>query len=129
MRNYDRRKRARAITHSQDGGETWGEVTWDESLPEPICQAGLIAFDIEGDTPLRRMVFSNPASPDRREHMTLRASDDGGKTWTTLGVLHDGPAAYSCLVTLGGKGVTGVGCLFECGVKAPYELIVFSTTD
>ncbi len=129
MRNYDRRKRARAITRSQDGGDTWGEVTWDESLPEPICQAGLIAFDIEGDTPVRRMVFSNPASPDRRERMTLRASDDGGKTWTTLGILHDGPAAYSCLVTLDEKGAPGVGCLFECGVKAPYELIVFARTN
>ncbi|MEM6931103.1 MAG: sialidase family protein, partial [Myxococcota bacterium] len=28
MRNYDRRRETRAVTHSSDGGESWGEVQW-----------------------------------------------------------------------------------------------------
>ena len=58
--------------------------------------------------------------------MTLRTSDDGGATWTTVDVLHAGPAAYSCLVALpDGR----VGCLFECGEKSPYETITFTAIE
>ncbi|MEZ6016803.1 MAG: sialidase family protein [Planctomycetota bacterium] len=145
MRNYDRAKRARAVARSTDGGETFGPVTWDEALPEPICQAGLIALDVThagahdahqapnaGDgvpaaERARRLVFSNPASPDQRERMTLKASDDGGVSWREVAVLHAGPAAYSCLVALpAADGAPRVGCLFERGTAHPYEHISFS---
>jgi sialidase-1 len=124
MRNYDRSKRARAVTRSSDGGSSFGPVVWDEALPEPICQAGLVAL-AEGDA--RRLVFSNPASAERRERMTLKASDDGGASWREVAVLHAGPAAYSCLVALPAVDTTPqVGCLYECGEAHPYERIVFA---
>ncbi|MEM1452878.1 MAG: sialidase family protein [Planctomycetota bacterium] len=120
MRNYDRRTKARAVAVSTNGGTTWGAVRWDEALPEPICQAGLIGVD-RGEE--RRLYFTNPASADARVRMTLRASDDGGATWETVDVLHEGPAAYSCPVALEGE---RVGILFECGDEHPYERIVFT---
>jgi sialidase-1 len=38
-------------------------------------------------------------------------------------VLHDGPAAYSCLTVLPDR---TVGCLYERGDKSPYETITFA---
>lgn len=54
--------------------------------------------------------------------MTLRMSYDRGKTWTFSKVLHAGPAAYSDLTILRSG---DIGCLYEAGIKSPYEGIVF----
>jgi sialidase-1 len=41
-------------------------------------------------------------------------------------VLHEGPAAYSCLTVLpNGE----VGCLYERGEKSPYDEIAFARFD
>ena len=58
--------------------------------------------------------------------MTVRTSDDGGRTWTAGTLLHAGPAAYSSLAALEqGR----VACLYECGASHPYEVIRFQTLD
>lgn len=110
MRSYHGKLR-RAVSRSRDGGLTWSEPMLDESLIEPVCQASLIRAG-------RQLLFANPASA-RRENLTVKASRDG-RTWNTLGVIHAGPAAYSCLVDLGGK---RAGLLWECGEASPYERI------
>ena len=115
MRNYDRSQRTRAQSRSRDGGLSWSEVVHEDTLPEPICQASMIALD-DG----RRLVFSNPASSSSRTAMTVRTSDDGGREWSKGVVVHEGPSAYSSLVSLEPK---SVGCLYECGEKNPYERI------
>jgi sialidase-1 len=125
MRNYDRSKRARALSRSTDAGETWGTVRRDPALPEPICQASMVAID-EG----RTLVFTNPASETGRVGMTARRSRDGGRTWSKGIVLHEGPSAYSSLATLGGpSGADGVACLYEAGEGQPYETIRFQRLD
>ena len=117
MRNYDRSQRTRAQSRSRDGGLSWSEVVHEDTLPEPICQASMIALD--GG---RRLVFSNPASSSSRTTMTVRTSDDGGATWSEGVLLHAGPSAYSCLTELVDG---GVGCLYERGTAHPYESIRF----
>ncbi|MDE0890048.1 MAG: exo-alpha-sialidase [Phycisphaerales bacterium] len=125
MRNYDRSKRARAIARSLDGGESWSSVTRDPSLPEPICQASMVAID-DG----RTLVFSNPASETDRERMTARRSRDGGRTWSNGLQLHAGPSAYSSLAAIDHpQGVGVVACLYEAGNGHPYESIRFRTID
>lgn len=114
MRSYHG-KNQRAVSLSQDGGITWGPLTLDSRLIEPVCQASLIAYK-------GTLYFLNPAST-RREKMTIRSSRDEGKTWSTGHVLHQGPSAYSSLAALKGN---RLGCLYECGEKGPYERIVFS---
>jgi len=55
--------------------------------------------------------------------MTVRMSYDEGRTWPVSKVLHDGPSAYSCLTVLPDN---DIACLYEAGVKHPYEKIVFA---
>ncbi|HPI72277.1 MAG TPA: sialidase family protein, partial [bacterium] len=66
------------------------------------------------------LLFSNPASDSSRTNMTLRASNDDGKTWPVFYRLHAGPSAYSDLAVLAdGR----IACLYEAGAKSPYETI------
>ncbi|MCA9080939.1 MAG: exo-alpha-sialidase [Planctomycetaceae bacterium] len=69
------------------------------------------------------ILFSNPASRDKRTAMTLRVSRDNGSSWTEDLVLHSGPSAYSDLATLpDGR----IACLYEAGQQQPYESIVLA---
>jgi sialidase-1 len=123
MRNYDRNQHHRQRAYSADGGITWTDQEFDTALVEPICQASIrrIAWP-EGERP-GIIAFSNPAHPERRVNMTIRASLDDGQTWPRSLVLHDGPSAYSDLVVVP-SGM--VGCLYERGEEHPYETIVFA---
>ncbi len=117
-RSYAGRNR-RGITISEDGGHSWSPVTFDETLIEPVCQASLIRYDIDGETLL---LFSNPASK-KRERMTVRVSRDHGKTWPVERLVHAGSAAYSNLVPRpDGK----VGLLYE---RDGYGKITYTQFD
>jgi sialidase-1 len=123
MRNADRSSTTRAIAASTDGGMTWSVVRHDPVLVEPICQASLLRYPTpQGPS---RLLFSNPAhaEPGQRRDMTLRMSEDEGKTWPLRRVLWPGPAAYSCLAVLPGG---AVACLFEAGDQHAYERIVLA---
>jgi sialidase-1 len=119
MRSYHGQN-CRAIATSRDGGLTWSDVTLDPTLIEPVCQASLIRLISRDDTD--QLLFSNPAST-RRERMTVRVSDDGGKSWPVARLLHAGPSAYSCLTVLPNGTIT---CLYEQGIEHPYERVVFA---
>jgi len=59
--------------------------------------------------------------------MTVRRSDDEGKTWPASRVIHPGPAAYSCLAALSDGTIF---CLYERstspGATRPYERITLA---
>lgn len=115
MRSYHG-KNLRAISTSEDGGETWSGVTLDPKLTEPVCQAALISF---GDG---QLAFSNPAST-KRDHMTLKLSSDEGKSWPKRLEIYSGSSAYSSLVDLG---QSRLGLLYE---RDGYSKIVFLVVD
>jgi sialidase-1 len=117
MRSYHGHNR-RAIARSRDGGVTWSDLSFDQTLVEPVCQASLIRAG-------NLLLFSNPAST-RRENMTVRASRDDGQTWPQHLVLHPGPSAYSCLAPLSRN---RFACLYERGERSPYERITLATFD
>ena len=100
MRNYAKsQSRLRAVATSADGGATWSKVSYDAALPEPVCQASIIRYD-PAKGAIKPLLFSNPASKERRERMTVRASFDEGKSWPVAKLIYGGPAAYSCLTVL-----------------------------
>jgi sialidase-1 len=117
MRNYNRKHKCRAIAVSRDGGDSWSEVTYDETLVEPICQASIRRHPAAG------ILFSNPADANQRKAMTLRLSRDEAATWPISRVLYAGPAAYSCLDVLPDGTIL---CFFESGQKHPYERITLA---
>jgi sialidase-1 len=117
IRSY-RGNHRRLVSISKDGGRTWSQPVEDDALIEPVCQASLLRYPrIKGG-----LLFANPAS-QKREKLTIRLSRDDGKSWTSNQVLHDGPAAYSCLTVLPDG---SVGCLYERGDRRPYETITFA---
>lgn len=121
MRSYFGRKRRTHAT-SLDGGVTWSAPQDVPALIEPVCQGSIIRHRWKKDGKPGVLLFSNPASEKGRVKMTVRASFDDGKSWPVSHVLHAGPAAYSCLVSLPNN---EVGCLYEAGDKHAYESIVF----
>lgn len=121
MRNYDRSKKSRRISLSEDYGESWCDIYPDEALVEPICQASMERYSF-ADEGQNRLLFLNPASAEKRENMTLRISYDDGQTWPVSKILHAGRSAYSDVVKLSdGR----IACLYEAGHDSPYEGIVF----
>jgi len=112
----------RVVSTSTDGGQTLSAPIEDRSLPEPPAQASLLRYSTAASAGRDRLLFSNP-SGQKRERMTVRLSYDEGQTWPVLRVLHEGPAAYSCLVVLT-DGTIGV--LYERGGRSAYERITFA---
>jgi sialidase-1 len=109
----------RAIAYSNDGGATFGPVTGDAALVDPLCNAGIIRYRHKHHDVL---LFTNAASSTKRENLTMKVSEDQGKTWNVNRVLHAGPAAYSTLVELRDG---SVAVLYECGETSPYSKITF----
>lgn len=121
MRNYDRTKKSRKVSYSEDGGITWSDIQADPQLIESICQASMLFVDEN-----RTLYFLNPASTDSRIRMTLKSSKDFGETWKIKKLLHPGPSAYSDISLISNA---SLGCLYEGGVSSPYESIVFTTIE
>ena len=123
MRSYFGRSR-RTHSTSLDGGITWTAPADQPELVEPVCQASIIRHSFpQGHRP-GLLLFSNPADAKARVRLTVRGSSDDGRTWPTQLVLHEGPSAYSCLVSVDAN---TAGCLYELGEKGPYDKIVFAT--
>jgi sialidase-1 len=119
MRNYEKSSKTRAISFSDDGGDTWSDLTYDAALIEPICQASLIRCYQQ---PKPWLLFSNPADSKKRIRMTVKLSEDNGATWPRSLVLFEGQSAYSCITEMGPN---QFAILYEAGEKDPYDRIVF----
>jgi len=121
MRSYHGEHR-RAIATSADGGQTWSDVTLDETLIEPVCQANVLRYTFPERDGKSRILFSNPASTGR-QMMTVRMSYDEGQTWPVAKLVHAGSAAYSCMTVLADA---SIGLLYE---RDGYRTITFARFD
>jgi len=122
MRNYNRdagKNRSYAI--SKDGGITWSETRFSADLIEPICQGSILNITRKGKL-TDNLLFSNPASVDKRVKMTIHKSNDSGKSWPVSYLVYPGPTAYSDMVMINDK---TIGLYYEYGEKNPYENMNF----
>ena len=120
--------RSRIIAYSNDGGATWSEQYFEESLPDPVCQGSILSFDDESGNTI--LAHSNNADTENRNNLTLKISRDLGKTWPDSILIDrkDVPkgktwTAYSDLVLLDPH---TLGILFE---RDDYKEIVFKWID
>ena len=85
---------------SHDGGATWKDLSMCAALPDGPqntnygCMAGLMRLPVQGHDIL---VYSNCDSPKGRDHGTVWASFDGGRTWPIKRLVFAGRHAYSSL--------------------------------
>lgn len=121
MRNYGSSDRTRKIALSEDGGLNWSHAFDDADLIEPVCQGSLISYKF-ADAQKSIVVFSNPADKSKRINMTVKFSPDEGNSWPFKITVHEGPGAYSNLVSLKNG---DLGIFFEAGEKSPYEGLAF----
>jgi len=111
----------RTTSVSTDGGLTWSKPVVDKNLPCPACQASMISLDEN------EILFLNPAVHRRggfslwsRRNLTLRLSQDGGRSWPYSRVINKGLAGYSDMaITKDGK----ILCAFENGTRDYCEKI------
>lgn len=109
MRFIPRTSRIRTIAISKDGGESFGPVVGDPALPGPGCQGALLRYDWKKDG-AGRILFCNPSYTGSRFRMTVKLSQDDGKTWPFSRLVYGGFSSYSDMTILpDGK----VGLLFE----------------
>ncbi len=121
-RNYRGEKR-RASARSIDGGSSFQPRIWEDGLPEPICQGSLVSLPGGDGGPSDLALFANPASADSRSNLTLRYTEDGGRSWTALRSLYEGPSAYSDLAVAADGEIL---CLYERGADSCYETLTLA---
>ncbi len=113
---------------SRAGKRAWAQWTWSGKLEngrwsepwlavaDPTCMASLVRH------PHGELLFSNPNSAKTRVNLTIRASTDGGKTWSDGRLLDSRPCSYSCMtVCKDGQ----IGILYEAG-KGGIETLTFA---
>jgi len=86
-----------AVAYSRDGGETWGDFSYDENLPQPVCQLSVIKLE---NTEKPYVVFLNPADKEGRRNGTVRLSEDDGETFPYSRMLSEEFCMYSSLSQL-----------------------------
>lgn len=98
----------RLVTTSPDGLTAWEEPRFDDALPEPVCMGSLLAIPDK-----KALLFSNPDNLEKagakappapgsgrdRRNLTVRLSEDDGKTWSTKRTIEGGFSAYSDLTS------------------------------
>ena len=124
-RNQGGDVRARIVSISNDGGQTWAETKFDQTLIDPVCQGSITQVGTKDGKPV--LGFCNAADTKSRDNLTLRISYDEGATWPKSIPLAKGPdggkgsfAAYSDIVALSER---EVGVLYE---RENYQKIVFT---
>ncbi len=123
LRNQQGHVRARYTAKSNDGGSTWYDEKFDNTLPDPVCQGALLNIGKRFGKNI--LAFCNAADTRERNNLTLRISSDDGETWKKKILIYQSstvktPSAYSDIVKINKK---TVGVLYE---KDGYSTIVFT---
>ncbi len=116
--------RARIVSISNNGGESWDTTYFDTTLIDPVNQASILMLGYKKNKAI--IAFCNTADIKKRDHLTLRISFDEGKTWKKKYIIDESSnpeqadfTAYSDMIIMNKK---HVGILYE---RNNYQQIVF----
>lgn len=117
----DNRGGYRSVATTTNMGTTWTEhSTSYNALPDPVCMGSLIKVRVSVNGMMKDVLFfSNPATTSGRYNVTVKASLDLGKTWSSANQLLIDERqcyGYSCLTKIDDS---TIGILYE-GVKDLY---------
>ncbi|ALE04399.1 hypothetical protein AL755_01530 (plasmid) [Arthrobacter sp. ERGS1:01] len=93
----------RKVAISKDGGATYGPVTIDTSLTDPVNNASITRMfpDAAQGTPdAKILLFSNANNASSRSNGTIRYSCNDGATWSAGKQFKSGAMSYSTLTAL-----------------------------
>ena len=108
MRNQHPRARV-ATAVSDDGGQSWGEIGFDDALPEIWCQPN--ALSLSSPAGEDRVVFANASLMlPYRGCGVVRLSLDGGRTWASSRAVNPAHYVYQCMCELADG---AIGLLWE----------------
>lgn len=123
-RNQQGDIRARIVSISSNGGESWDTTYFDTNLPDPVNQGSILTVGKKKGKNI--IAFCNAADTRRRDNLTLRISYNDGLQYSKSIVVDKSNndkqrdfTAYSDLVKLSRK---KIGVLYE---KENYSRIVF----
>ncbi|MFT3746811.1 MAG: sialidase family protein [Agriterribacter sp.] len=116
--------RRRIVSLSNDGGASWDTSYFDYSLPDPVNEGSILT--IKNNT----IAFCNAADTAKRDNLTLRISNNGGKRWSKAYTVDKSDpgyksdfTAYADLVKISD---TKIGILYE---RNDYKEIVFKVME
>lgn len=91
----------RSVSVSDNGYSGFSKLTFDKSLKDPGCHAGLTAYDTADGRHVLLFVNCEMNGEEHflkmRKNLVLKASLDDGKTWTHRVVIESGDAGYSSI--------------------------------
>lgn len=93
IRMQSHRQGMRGSRYSTDGAVEWTETKHDNALHGSRCQASVV----RDYSKKSRLIFANPAKHKKREGMTIRVSENAGKTWPYRKLVFENSSAYSDL--------------------------------
>jgi sialidase-1 len=106
----------RAVSVSPDGATGWSKTEFVDELLEPGCMASMISHPGTEQTEGPVLLFSNPDTTDKphskRRNVTVKMSQDDGRTWPVSKIIEQGPSAYSDLAVMPDGTVL---CFYESG--------------
>lgn len=113
---------ARLVAVSRDAGLSFDAPYPEPELIEPVCNASIVNYTRKGRL-TNTLLFSNPDNMTKRVKMTIRQSDDSGRSWKSVCTLSELHAAYSDLLVLDNG---DVAIFYETGPETPYDTMTFS---
>jgi sialidase-1 len=125
IRNQRGDIRARIVSISSNGGQSWDTTYFDKMLIDPVNQGSILTLGKKNGKAI--IAFCNAADTKRRDNLTLRISYNDGLTWSKNIVIDKSAdnlekdfTAYSDLVKIS---KTKIGILYE---RDRYSQIVFT---
>ena len=115
----------RSVFTTKNFGASWTEHSSSrKALVEPNCMASIISYKHSNGK--QYLFFSNPADAKNRINITIKASDDDGKTWNKLPqhtIYSDNNFGYSCMTIIDNK---YIGILYEGNGDLYFQKIAIS---